>query len=119
MSYRALVTVIDQAANGDYRNVADFKLHLDEEFKLGEVVAHDIAKKRTWAEGFDKATSEAMLLSFPFEDHQQRKHWIDTYGDQVWTIKFREVGISGRDVEITGTDASGEMIFFRSLKYVL
>lgn len=115
MSYRALFTICE---NVNERRV-DYILTLDEEFKNGEELAEMIGKSRK----FDVATKDmecihvhkfAKLSYHTNPDDIQE--WVDTYADQTWEVEFTPDG-SMTKVEITGKDAGGTMIFYRSMVY--
>ena len=115
MSYRALFTICE---NVNERRV-DYALTLDDDFKNGEELAELLGKSRKFDEAMKNMECihvERLAKRHVFYYEDDREEWRDTYADQTWEVDFTPDG-SMTKVEITGKDAGGTMIFYRSTVY--
>lgn len=117
MSYRALITVINKAPRGDYLHVADFVMRLDEDFKMGEVIAEELGALRNRDKAYEAAMNHPELSAKHFDSYVKRKAWKDTWADQEWLVTFQTAEDGLVKVEITGNDGADSTIFFRSTVY--
>jgi hypothetical protein len=113
MSYRALFSIVQ----GDDQR--DYKILLDEEFKNGEELAEAVMKAKTFGDAILYLAGGVLGPAIAHQQHwssEDRAKWLETWADQWWVVRFTPDGDYVK-VEITGTDASDNMIFFRSRLY--
>lgn len=106
MSYRALVSIQE----GDF--MRDYRMTLDEDFKDGERIAHELAEARDFGLAEELAGAHPLLGAIDFPSSVERAEWIKTWADQVWGVTFRK---DGRfiEVQIDGLDAILTPFFMR------
>ena len=119
MSYRAILSITNKVTGAN----RDFTMHLDEDFTLGERIAHEVAKNRTYdqasrhAENTFVAGTQYSPRPKLWVSPNERGEWIAIYADERWDITFEEDGKGFSLVIITGYDGGGQQIFMRRSCY--
>jgi hypothetical protein len=121
MAYRALITIQSlHQITGEVENQCYATMHLGEEFKEGEEMAHCLASERTYPAACWLADGGIEQLCWRGVHWPALEDYRRVFADQQWVITFKRA-MTRDDIEvtITGKDGLGEQIFFRRRVYSL
>lgn len=116
MSYRALVTIID---NNTVTSTGPFErssmVFLGDTWGEGESLAELLGEEKTFnlaLKSLGERNTEGRSFAREFTTAEERRDWSGRWADETWDVAFTQAG-EDTLVHIHGRDASGTVIFYR------